>query len=164
MILMTPTTRAELDRMISRGVIAWCMELEAERGSAFHLTTNSAPITLGGVEYIPFDFRVGDLPSGGDGDLTETTITMANVGRIAMAYLESFAFDQGRITLTLVILPPNDSPVTTQVVYRYAIQTATATHTTITITAGQPNYMERPFPPERYIRSSKFPALPRRIG
>lgn len=150
---------AYIDRLLDEGVVAWVVAIELRSGLAFYLTPNREPIQHAGLTWLPFALKFGRTDDSGSGDLPSSTMTLSNVGRLAMPYLEGDSWDQATVMRRLVWLA--EPELETGLVVEHVVQGATATHESVTLALGQPNYFERPFPPGRFLRSAGFAGIPR---
>ncbi len=155
----TTATWQKLDALIDAGLACWCIEIEAKSGEAFHLCNNSRAISLNGISYRPYPFKLGEIADSSDGDLPETTLTLPDPLRVIAPYIEADSYDQGGVNAFLVYI--DEAGTVTSIGYRaeWAMQSATEDGEKVTFALGQPNFMERPFPGERYIASERFPAM-----
>jgi hypothetical protein len=163
MLELNPAAYAHLSRLLDEGVFAWAIAIEASPGSAFYVTNNPEDIDFAGHTWQSFPLELGIQNKDGEGDLTTTTLSLTNIGKLVMDYLESRAWDQGRVNVRLVYVPaPDELPVGLDLDYR--IQGAAATFTTITLNLGQPNFFGRQYPAKRFVRDAGYPGIPRNVG
>lgn len=150
----------QLDTLIHAGVLCWALTIELNNAEALYLTNNNRAFERHGQTYLPFPFKVGAIADSGDGDLPTTTLTLSNVGRFPMPYLEGGRFDGARVILEIAYLPD----LTIDILELEAFgQHATATEEAVTVTLGQPNWFERLYPGIRWLRTERFPGIPRNI-
>jgi uncharacterized protein DUF1833 len=148
-----------LDALLDAGVLTWVVAVELTTGQAFYLTPNSEPVAYKGNTYLPFPMELGEFPDSAEGNLPRTQLAITNVGRLAMPYLEGSGWDQARVVFQLVYLPMPTTDIGLRL--DYTVQGAVATHETVTLPLGQPNFFDRPFPPHRFLRSAGYPGIPR---
>lgn len=156
----TADTWASLLKLVDSGVFAWLVLLEAETRSAFFLTGNTEAISYAGKTWQPFPLTVGVVRDAGRGDVPSWSVSLSNIGRLPMPYLESRAWDQGQAQVFLVAAA-NPDATGALLRGRFRIQGATATHETVTISSGHPNFFAKPFPARRYVRKDGFPGIVR---
>lgn len=148
-----------LDALMTSGVLAWAVAIELTTGGAFYLTPNNEPFTYRGRTWLPFPLNFGDIEDSGEGDMPTSTLTLSNVGRVAMPYLEGVGWDQARVLRRLVFMPDPTAEIGLEI--DLTVQGAVATDEAITMSLGQPNFFDRPIPPGRFVRSVGFPSIPR---
>lgn len=148
-----------LDKLLDSGLLSWVVAIELTTQRAFYLTPNNEPIRHEGVTFLPFPVKIGDFADSGDGDLPSTTISFTNVGGAIMPFLEAQGWDQARVIFKLVYVPEPDMEVGVRI--DLVVQGAVASHEAVTLHLAQPNYMDRPFPPIRFLRNEGFPGIPR---
>jgi hypothetical protein len=148
-----------LDALLDSGLLQWVVAIELTTGQAFYLTPNNEPILHNEITFIPFPMEVGDFTDSGDGNLPSTTLSLSNVGHMAMPYLEGVGWDQARVVFKLVYVPTPEAEVGVRI--DLVVQGAVATHEAVTLNLAQPNYMDRPYPPRRFLRNEGFPGIPR---
>lgn len=150
---------AHLDALLDAGIVAWVVAIELTNGAAFYLTLNNEPVQYKGITWMPWPMKLGDFEGSGEGDLPGSTLTMSNVGRIAMTHLEQGGWDQADIRTELVYLPDPTTQFPLQL--HDVVQAAVATHENVTLSLAQPNYFQISFPPRRFLRAELFPGIPR---
>lgn len=150
----------KLDRLMDGGVIVWALTIELRFSEALYLTNNNRAFDRNARTYVPFPFKIGSLSDSGDGDLPQASLTLTNVGRFPMPYLESNRFDQAKVIMELAYLP--DLALDVLRLDAFA-QNATATEEAVTIQLGQPDWFSRKYPGLRWIRDERFPGIPRNI-
>lgn len=150
----------KLDLLVDQGVIVWALTIEFSNGEALYLTNNNRAFERNLQTYQPFPFKIGSLSDSGDGDLPQASLTLTNVGRFPMPYLEANRFDQARVIMELAYLPDLSLDVLRLDAFA---QNATATDQAVTIQLGQPDWFSRKYPGVRWIRSEKFPGIPRNL-
>lgn len=156
---LDPGIFRRIDRLIDAGVMAWAITIELKIGQALYLTNSNAVIYRNAQVYQPFPLKVGEISDSGDGDLPTFTITLSNVGRFPMPYLESRAtWDQATTYLELVYVPQPEALV---LQIEGSIQAATASSASVSLSIAAPNFYDRPFPGLRWIRSDGNPGIPK---
>lgn len=152
---------AKLDRLIDVGVMAWAITIELTRpDEAVYLTNANRAFTRHGQTYQPFPLKLAEISDSGDGDLPTTALTLSNVGRFPMPYLEARRFDQAKVIIELAYLADQ----TVDVLRVDAVgQTAVATSEAVNLNLGEPNLFDRLYPGRRWVRSSGFPGIPRNV-
>ena len=150
----------KLDRLMDSCVIVWALTIEFNLSEALYLTNGNRSFERNGRTYQAFPFKISSLADSGDGDLPSASLTLSNVGRFPMPYLEANRFDQARVIMELAYLP--DLTLDILRLDAYA-QSATATEDTVTIQLGQPDWFSRKYPGIRWIRDERFPGIPRNI-
>ena len=151
-----------LERLLDSGVLAWAVtiELSDASGLAIYLTSNNRAIDRNGNTHLPYPLRIGEIEDSGNGDLPTTQLTLSNVGRFPMPYLEGRQFDQARVIMELVYI----SDVSKDILRVDATAlAATATSEAVSITLGPPSHFDEQFPGLRWIRSERFPGIPRNV-
>lgn len=157
---ITDHTRRHLQRLIDAGVIAWAVAIELfDADEAFYLTNDAAGFWHNGVWWDPYPIKISDIGDGRDGELPSTTLTIWNGTGVVMPYLEDRSWETAKITATLVLLPAADNDLGHRYVF-YA-HGATATREAVSFRLGPARYLDRPFPPDRYVRSERFPGIRR---
>ena len=149
--------------LIEDGTLSWCVAIEVAAGTAFYLTNHPKDIYFRGITWFAYPMEIGDQHDNGQGDLTSTTVTLSNVGRLPMSHLELGAWDQGKTTLLICFVNDPDG-VDIPIRLQYSITGAAANHDSVTLSLAQPNYLERPFPGSRYIRDQGFPGIVRNVA
>lgn len=151
-----------LDRLIDAGVLAWAITIELTRGpaEALYLTNANRSFDRNGRTYLPFPVKLAEIADSGEGDLPTTVLTLSNVGRYPMPYVEARRFDQARVILELAYLP--DLTINVLRIDAYG-QSATATPEAVNINLGSPNLFEQLYPGRRWIRAEAFPGIPRNL-
>lgn len=156
-------TAGSLLRLLDEKALAWLAMLEANPGEAFYLTSHRDAIDYGGRTWQPWPMRFEVLSDDGEGNLPTTTLTLANVGRVAMPYLEARGWDEGDVVLQLVYAPaPAALPINLRV--RFQILSASANWEAVTLRLGQPNFFNRQYPAERFIRDAGYPGIRRNLS
>ncbi|MEE9609549.1 MAG: hypothetical protein V3U03_17565 [Myxococcota bacterium] len=150
-----------LDALLDEGVLCWVEAIELTTGQTFYLTTNSESVIHGGRRWLPFPMQIGDFEDSGEGNLPSTTLSLTNVGRLPMVHLEAGGWDQARVVSKLILVDSPDLEIGVR--FDLTVQAAVATHETVTLHLGQPNFFERRFPSRRFLRSELFPGIPRNI-
>ena len=97
-----------LDTLIDSGELTWAVTIELTFGEAIYLTSSNRAFERNGQTYQPFPLKVGALTDSGDGDLPKSSLTLTNVGRFPMPFLEANRFDQSRVIMELVYLPDRE--------------------------------------------------------
>ena len=151
-----------LDALLDTGVLTWVVAIEMTTGVAFYLTTSNEPVRHLNLTWIPFPMKVGNFVDSGEGDLPSSTLTLTNVGRIPMRYLEGSGWDQAIVIEKLVLTV--DTQLETGLRFDYVVQAAVATAKVVTLHLGQPNFFSRLYPPQRFLRSELFPGNPRNVN
>lgn len=158
MLTIPHAAQRELARLLQTGAFAWVVALEARPGQAFYITANPEDIHYAGRTWQSFPMQLGEQNANGEGDLSDTTLTVSNIGRLPMAHLESGLWDQGDAVVMLVFVPDPDG-VPTGLELRYQIQGASATRSDVTFNLSQPQYFGKQFPGGLYIRDEGFPGI-----
>lgn len=148
----------KLAKLFDNGAFRWSVCIEVVKGSAFYLTDHDLPISFLGKDWSPFPMELGEHKASGDGDLTTSVLTVSNIGRIAMPYLESGSWDQGVVIFQPVYVPSPDGLVVPRRI-RYFINNASADMQAVTLNLGQRNVFARPYPARSYIRNQGFPGI-----
>lgn len=153
---------ASLDPLLKADVAVWCIALVLNDGSTLYLTTDNQPLEHDGHHWLPFPMDVGAIPDSGEGDLPTAQLSLTNVGRVPMLYLEAGVWDQALVVERAVIrdLARFEDAQGLIVEIPLRMQGAEATHETVTLALGQPNLLQRPYPVARYIRDEKYPGIP----
>lgn len=148
--------------LLDEGVFAWTVMLQVDALSALYLTTHQTALSYRGETWSPWPMEVGPFTDA-DGDLSSSSISLSNVGRVAMPYLEARTWRGRRATLQLVAA---DAPDALPAVLRldFSILGATATRSTVTLSLGQANFLSRQYPGRRFIRAQGFPGIIRNIA
>lgn len=146
-----------LDALLEAGVLTWCVAIELGNGAAFYLTPHNQPVAYKGITWLPFPLRLGDFQDSGEGDLPSTSLSLSNIGRICMPYLEGDVWDQAHVRIELVYLP--DPTLEVGLRFDHVTQGAVATHENVTLSLAQPNYFAISYPPRRFLRSELFPGI-----
>lgn len=149
-----------LDRLVDGGVLAWAVTVEFTHDQALYLTNSSRAFDRGGQTYQPFPLKLGSFTDSGDGDLPKASLSLTNVGRFPMPYLEAGLFDQARVILELAYMP--DLALDVLRIEAYA-QTAQATPEAVQVILGSPDWFSHLYPGIRWLRSVQFPGIPRNI-
>lgn len=150
-------------KLIEEGVLAWCVAIEAAPAQAFYLTTHRQSVTFSSQAWNPWPMKLGRFHDSGTGDLPTTELTISNIGRLAMPYLEARSWDEGDVQIILVFAEEADAiPIALRM--RFAILAASAKQDAITLTLGQPSFWSRQFPGRRYIRDAGFPGILRNVS
>ena len=147
-----------LERLIDAGVLLWTYSIQVNQTQAYYLVANSEPVTVRGITYRPYPITHERIEASGEGDLTGITITMSNVGRMAMRHLEADQWDQARVTITLVFVPEPD--LHTGIEFTGELQRATVTDEAVTLHLAADEFLSRPIPPERYERDLGYLGIP----
>ena len=150
----------KLDRLIDGGPLCWSLTIELRFGGAIYLTNSNRAFERHGQTYEPFPFKIGSIADSGSGDLPNTKLTLTNVGRFPMPFLEANRFDQARVIMELTYLLDLSLDILRLDAFA---QHAVATANAVTISLGQPNWFDRLYPGIRWIRSEKFPGIPRNL-
>lgn len=150
-----------LVELLDEGTLAWAIAIELTNAQAFYLTNASKVIRFRDLSWFPYPMKIEGFPGSGDGDLPGTNLSLTNIGRIPMPYLEDVnrPWDQARVIFLLVYVPEPSIDIGFRL--DYAVQAAAATHETVTLNLGQPNFFRRNFPGRRYLRDTGFPGIPR---
>ena len=157
-------------KLIDDGLAVWLITIEIDPGpppEAFHLCSNNEALTLDERTYMPWPIAVAEIPEAGRGDLEECSITLANIHRMTGPYLETGTslaappWDQCRVEMILAYKSNGGSVQATGIEFTFRIQATTETDDKVTLSLGQPNFLQTAFPWERYIRGDKYPAMPR---
>jgi hypothetical protein len=162
MINIPLLARRHLSRLRDQGNFVWCIAIEVSPGKAFYLTEHDQPIDYLGRTWIPFPLKIEEQKESGEGDLTTTSLTLSNIGRLPMQYLEEDQWDQGSVT-GLQVYAPQPAAIEIPRRWRYYINGVTATHQSITLHLGQRNALTRPYPAKRYLRDEGFPSILRSL-
>ena len=147
----------KLDLLVDSGVMVWALTIEFAFPEALYLTNSNRAFERNGQTYQPYPFKIGGLTDSGGGDLPSATLTLTNVGRFPMPYLEANRFDQARVIMELAYLPDLGLDILRLDAFA---QHATATGEAVTIQLGQPDWFTRKYPGIRWIRSEKYPGIP----
>lgn len=148
-----------IDKLLDDGVLAWVVAINLTDGTSFYLTTNDKHLVYAGQTWEPFPMKIGEQPDSGEGNLVSSTLTLSNVGRIPMPFLEREVWDQAVVELQIVFVPLLTTQLGLSAVTR--IQSATATHEAVTLNLGRPNWAARPYPVSKFIAAERFPGIPR---
>ena len=162
--------KTPLNALFQSKALVWliAIELKGPSNQAFYLTNHSKHVTTNlpdanGIRakrtWMAYPMEIGEFPDSGTGDLPRTTLALANSPGFIMPILESGAWDQARVTFILVWLQDLSLDIGLRI--PFAIQGVVAKDDVITLSLGPANFFDRPFPPQRYIRSDGFPAIPR---
>lgn len=157
---LTTQAWADLRRLLSEEAIVWCVAIEVANGAAHYLTTHRRPLTYAGRTWQPWPMQIGLMTADGEGDLARTDLTVANIGREIVRYLEAFGWEDGDVRLRLVNVSSPDA-VDYGFEIRYSILGAAATRKAATLSLGQDNFYSRQFPHRRFIRDEGFPGIQR---
>ena len=150
----------KLDRLMDAGELVWAVTIELTFNQGIYITNANRAFERNSQTYQPFPLKVGALTDSGDGDLPTSTLTLTNVGRFPMPFLEANRFDQARIIMELAYMPDQSLDI----LRLHAIaQSATSTEEAVTLALGQPDWFSRLYPGIRWIRSERFPGIPRNI-
>lgn len=151
---------ASMETLLTSDVIVWVVALTFLDGTALYLTPNKEPVTYLGFEYSPANMELPDFDDSGDGDLPSATMTIENVGRVAMQYLESSnrPWDQAKVIFQLA--KTTDPSRNTKVRFELFIQSATANDKVVSLSLGTANWFDRLFPGDHYLRDTNAPGIP----
>lgn len=158
MLNLPLSARKKLAKLRDAGPFVWCRCIEVSATEAFYLTEHDEVIDHLGIEWWPYPMKMDEQRQSGEGDLTTALLTLSNVGRLPMQYLEEFGWDQGAVTELLVYAP---SPAAIIVPYnvRSYINAVSADFESVSLNLGQRNAFGRPFPPQSYIRDKGYPGI-----
>lgn len=151
-----------LDALLESGVLTWVVAIELTTGVAFYLTTSNEPVRHLSITWVPFPMKLGNFEDSGTGDLPSSTLSLTNVGRIPMQYLEGSGWDQAIVIEKLVLTA--EPTVDIGLRFDYVVQAAVATAKTVTLHLSQPNFFQRSYPPQRFLRSEQFPGISRNVN
>jgi len=150
-----------LAKLLDDGVVTFAVAIGLSSSEALYLTPNAEPFEHQGRTFHPYPMSLADFEDSGDGDLPSTSITLTNVGRLPMPYLEAMDWDQAPVTIYFVYA--KDTSIDFGIRLDFAVQSAVATHTDVTLSLGQPNYFDKKFPGRRFLRAAGFPGIPRNV-
>jgi len=153
------TIWSDLNKLLTEKAVIWLAAIEASPGSAFYLADHPSKVIHRGRTWRPWPISVSVIEHNAEADLRQATLTISNVHRILMPHLESGAWKGGACMLLLAWM--GDLTLNLGFELQYEMQAAVVTGRAASITLGHPNYLDRQFPGERYIRGQKFPAIPR---
>ena len=165
MFVFTKEIYERLDKLLDFSLFAWLMVIEMGDDTAFYLTANNESILHDGHTYQPYPMKLGPFGDSGEGNLPTTTVTLSNIGTIVTKHLEDDLWDQAPVFL-LLIYKGDGTPGEKSVEllrWEFTLQAASTTHKNATLVLGQPNYLDTPFPPHRFLRETIFKAIPRNI-
>jgi len=150
-----------LTPLIEAGTIVVAVIIEAAPGEAFYLVNNTRPMQIGTGYFRPWPVKLGPISDGGNGDLVQSSVTIANVWRLLVPYMQAETWDQGYCEC-IFAYKLHEEAAFKFMSWPFRMQSLKADDDTITIGVGHPNYLDQEFPNERYIRSKRCPAIPRR--
>lgn len=153
------TIWSDLNKLLSNKSVFWLAAIEAAPGSAFYLADSIESVVHKSRTWRPWPLRVSVIEQNAEADLRQTTLTVSNIHRILMPYLEAGSWKGGACSLLLAW--SGDLTIETGFQLDYEMQAVVAKGDAVSISLGHPNYLDRQFPGERYIRGEKFPAIPR---
>lgn len=147
-----------LEALLDSGPLIWLAIIEVRPGAAFYLANASEPIEHRGQTWTPWPLEFDGVIDDGDGNLRGVTLTLSNVGRVAMTHLERGEWIGRQVLIGLAAADQLD--VELPLFFDFEIEQASATDQSVTLTLGQPSFFDRPFPPRKVSRDDGFPGIP----
>lgn len=152
---------SESERLLSRlfdpTMTAWLAMIEAAPGEVFMITSHEEDVVFEEILWQSVPMKLERLEDNGKGDLPSTTLTITNVGGLAMPYLERGEWRQGLVLVLLVFIDRPDLPPLMELAFR--LQGAAVTHEKVSLVIGQSDIHDQQFPRERFLRA-RYPGIP----
>lgn len=133
---------------------AWIylLELQLDDATALRVCRYDAAVTYQGQTYRPLAFNVGDVRSSADGRIDDATLTLSNVRRYFLSFLDVAAIAGRRVRLIVLdVAEAADDDAGLETVF--TVNAFEATERDFIVRIGTPNPMAQPFPSERYNRT-----------
>lgn len=146
---LTTNIVAAKNALSSTTPFVYLLKIQLNAAQVIYLTSNNATITYGGFDWMPFPFAVGDMTEEGGGTPGALPISASNVEKILSRFIETNRGFSGG-TLTLYYYSDGEALSLGEM----NIQTAAYDHESATLTAGNQNLFDQPFPRRTFSRDS----------
>ena len=130
----------------------WLFYIELDDSDYIAITNNQEAVTFDSITYDPFPVCFTEMQEDSEGNLTQLTLTVSNIDRVATNYLENSKFIEKEVTFKLVNTEHLDS-ADYCVSQTFQILKATGDQFNVTFTLGYFNFFKIPFPRDHYNRS-----------
>lgn len=128
----------------------WTAQIDVDGTNSIAVVDSDAPVTVGGVVYSPFPFRVEEVPIEGDGSLPEIRVTVSNIGGEVATRLESGGMLDRTCVISQVWRGDTANPLRSET---FIVQGVTISLDTATFVLGLYFIFDATFPARRQHRT-----------
>jgi len=147
---IAPTLKAQKNTLAVTNPWVYLIVVQVTDTQALYLTNHSESIVYDGHTYKPFPVAVGDIGEDSKGNLETITLSISNINRMAMAYMELHDALMGRDVWIYIV----NTVYLTQAVGLgiFQVTEASADENVATFTLGHYHFFSVKFPRNRYIK------------
>jgi len=128
---------------------AWyyLFQITVDSGNYIYVTNHSETVTYDGLDYEPAPIVIGDMNEDGKGNLESISLSVSNVNRTAIAYVEQYDLQGNDVVIKL--MNHSDNTVVIEM-GTYQIMEITADQRAVNFILGHYNFFKLTFPSNRY--------------
>lgn len=147
---IAPSLKKQKNKLHITAPWVYLFIVQVSATDAMYITNHSESIGYDGHTYKPFPVEVGEITEDSKGNLESVTLSISNVNRMVMAYMEQHDALQGKDVWMFIVNRVDPTQCINLGVYQ--IVEASADSNVATFVLGHYNFFALKFPRNRYIR------------